>query len=193
LGLFVGSIATRLLPQDVSETGGLSVRTSETLVSAVRGLARLQTVEMRLEKVVDLKDRQSRFWGMIETEDALLLIASAKVTAGIDLSLVDPGDVEVYPEEKRVRLVLPSASVFSVSLDNESTYVYSRSTELLARRNDQLETKARTLAEEMLKQSAEDSDVLELASGNAARVLTSFLSSLGYEHVELVFDGPTRE
>ncbi len=42
------------------------VRPTPSVITAVRDLARLETAEVHVEKVVDLTDRQSRFFGLIE-------------------------------------------------------------------------------------------------------------------------------
>ena len=82
-------------------------------------------------------------------------------------------------------LTLPRAELFSVALDNQETYVYARTTHALARHNPGLESKARSLAEQMLKQSALDSDLVETAERNAEQVLRALLESVGYVNVEI--------
>src|SRR5262245_1917423 len=47
------------------------LRPTGTILMSVRGLARLETNELHLEKVIDLADKQSRLFGLIDTNDAL--------------------------------------------------------------------------------------------------------------------------
>jgi len=61
------------------------VRPTPDVLVAVRDLARLESASFHMERVIDLSDKQSKLWGMINTEDAILLVAVAEVTAGIDL------------------------------------------------------------------------------------------------------------
>lgn len=162
-----------------------SVRSSETIVTAVRSLARLETASMRLQKVVDLQDQQSRLWGTVVAKDAILLIATADVRAGVDLAGLGPDSVKVDEVRRAVVLTLPRAEVFSVALNSQDTYVYSRTTEVLARHNPQLETRARNLAEEMLGRSAKESDIVQTAEQNAERVVRALLLPLGFAEVEV--------
>lgn len=171
-----------------------TVRSSETIVTAVRSLARLETASMRLQKVVDLQDQQSRLWGAVVAKDAILLIATADVRAGVDLAGVGPDSVTVDDVRRVAVLTLPRAEVFSVALNSKDTYVYSRTTEVLARHNPQLETRARNLAEEMLSQSARESDIVQTAERNAERVVRALLLPLGFAEVEVRWqDSPAVE
>src|SRR5215471_12066705 len=68
-----------------SNTPRAVVRPTGTVLMAVRDLARLETNELHMEKVVDLTDKQSRFFGMLDSTDAILLVAAGDVTVGIDL------------------------------------------------------------------------------------------------------------
>lgn len=82
----------------------------------------------------------------MESEDAVLLIASGDVTAGVDLGDLWPGQVTVDADRLGVRVELPREKIFTVSLDSEHTFVHTRSTGLLAKRNDQLEAQAHARA-----------------------------------------------
>src|SRR3954451_8813318 len=46
------------------------LKATPAILMSVRDLARLETTEMHIEKVVDLTDKQSRFFGLLETTDA---------------------------------------------------------------------------------------------------------------------------
>jgi hypothetical protein len=63
--------------------------------------------------------------------------------------------------------------------------VYSRSTDLLARRNEQLEGDARRTAEEQMRKAAIDEGILERARTSAERTLGALLRELGYPNVEI--------
>ena len=60
----------------------LSCGRRATILMAVKDLARLETNELHLEKVIDLTDKQSRFFGLVDTTDAILLIAAGDVDRG---------------------------------------------------------------------------------------------------------------
>jgi hypothetical protein len=166
------------------------LRPTPDVVTAVRALSRLETTAFHMERVIDLKDRQSRLFGLVSGEDAILLVAVADVTAGVDLAQLGPADVEVSPDRKRVRLQLPRAAVFSTVLDSEHTYVHTRRTDLLAQRNDTLETNARKEAERALTQAALGAGILDKADDQARRVIRELVTALGFVHVEVVTRPP---
>lgn len=183
VGFFV---ASRLLPEDEPpET--LIVRPTADVVVAVRDLARLESTSYHVERVIDLTSHQSRLGGLLQADDSILLVAAADVIAGVDLTRMRDGDVVIEPAERRATITLPPVEILSARLDNDRTYVHRRETDLLARRNDSLETEARREAERTLRQAALDAGILERSERNAARTVEALVRSLGYEHVEVRF------
>jgi hypothetical protein len=179
LGLFAprwfGSLAARQHPPDV--------------ISQVRELARLEGVSYHMERVVDLKEETRSLFGLMPAGDAILLVASGDVVAGVDLGRLGPSDVTRAPDGRSVSIVLPRAEVFSARLDNAHTYVHSRKTDLFAQRQESLETRARQAAEQTLKAAAEEAGILERAEDSVARTVTSLVRSLGFERVRVEY-GP---
>lgn len=162
------------------------LRGANSVVMAVRTLARLETLSFHMERVIDLKDSQSHAFGMLTTQDAILLVAAGDVVAGVDLTKLRDGDIEVDPAKQRVRLRVPPAEVFSVRLDSARTYVHSRQTSLFMRPALDLEARARQEAELVIKRAALDAGLLTRAGANAEQTLSALVHSLGYSHVELV-------
>ncbi|HMI88496.1 MAG TPA: DUF4230 domain-containing protein [Polyangiaceae bacterium] len=158
---------------------GPVVRPTATILMAVKDLARLETNELHLEKVIDLTDKQSRFFGLIDTADAILLIAAGDVTVGIDLTKLQSSDVEVDRATGTARLTLPPPEILSVRLDEQHTYVYRRTVGLLAERNDQLESKARQEALRAIEEAARHTDVMEKARRQAERQLQQLFEKFG--------------
>jgi hypothetical protein len=154
---------------------------------AVRDLARLESAQYHVERVIELRDRQSRFFGLVTAEDAILLVAVGEVTAGVDLSLLREADVAVDRAGGMARLTLPAPQVLSVRLDNGRTWTYSRTTDLLAQRHEDLETRARQEAERTLEQSALEGGILDRAREQAARTIESLVHSLGYAEVTIAW------
>ncbi len=161
------------------------VRPTGTILMGIRDLARLETNELHLEKVVDLTDKGSRFFGLIGTSDAILLIAAGDVTVGIDLTKLGDGDFAVDPATGAARLTLPPPEVLSVRLDEEHTYVYRRTTSLLAQRNEHLESKARQEAVRAIEDAAKDAAVMEKARKQAERQIRDLLEKFGVTQVTL--------
>lgn len=157
------------------------------VITQVRELSRLEGVSYHVERVVDLKDKQQALFGLVTAEDAILLVASGDVTAGVDLGKLGPGDVSVSPDRHSVTLHLPPAEIFSARLDNDRTYVHTRKTDVLAERKESLETDARRAAEQTLRSAAEDGGIVKRAEESVARTVRSLVRSLGFTDVHVDF------
>jgi hypothetical protein len=192
LGLFTLKSCTAppkpLLPPMTSSV--TVVRPTPDVLVAVRDLARLESASFHMERVIDLTDKQSKLWGIVTTEDAILLVAVAEVSAGIDLQKLTAKDVTVDPARRTARIELPAPEVLHAALDNEKTYVHSRKTGTLADRHENLESRARREAEKTLVDSARQAGLLQRASDNARRTVEALVHSLGYDKVEVTVRSP---
>ena len=160
-------------------SAGPVVRPTGTILMAVKDLARLETNELHMEKVIDLTDKQNRLFGLIDTADAILLIAAGDVAVGIDLTKLSAGDVEIDREAGTARLTLPPPEILSVRLDEKHTYVYRRTTGLMAERNEQLESKARQEAIRAIEEAARQGDIMDKARRQAERHLQQLCEKFG--------------
>lgn len=151
-----------------------------TIVREVRSLARLETIQYTVEKVITAESGQGPFGFLFG--DRLLLVAHGVVVAGIDLDQIGPEDIH-FDELGRIYLDLPEAEIFTVALDNQQSYVYDRDTGLLTSGNVDLETEARQAAEEAIREAALEDGILEQAGLNAETFLFRFLRSLGYADI----------
>lgn len=184
LGLLLGR-ATGDEPAEVRE--GIEIAPTPSVVVGLRELSRLEGMVVHVERVIDLRERQSVLFDLVGVEDAILLIAGGEVTAGVDLRALGEESVEASFEERRARVLLPRATVFSRRLDNDRTYVHTRTTDLLATRRDDLETRARREAERVLESAALEAGILEKAEASVARTVEGLLRSLGFEEIEVRF------
>ncbi|WP_441292001.1 DUF4230 domain-containing protein [Sorangium sp. KYC3313] len=178
-------VAPRLGAPAPAPSSVVVARPSPALLIAIRDLSRLETTEVHVEKVVDLADRQSRLFGLVQATDALLLVAVGHVTIGVDLARIGEGDIAMDPETGVARLTLPAPEVFSTRLDEDETYVYTRSTSLLARRNEQLEARARKEATAAIEKAALEGNVMARAKAQAERQITALATQLGAKRVEI--------
>lgn len=151
------------------------------VVSAVRELARLETAEYHLERIIDLRQEQQLLFGLLESEDALLLVAAGDVTTGVDLGTLGEGDVQVDLRVGRVLVRLPAPAIFRAALDQRKTYVHSRRTGLLARRDERLEGRARAV--DSFVQAAREAGILDRARVQAERLVRELLRELGFREV----------
>jgi hypothetical protein len=157
------------------------------VITQVRELSRLEGVSYHVERVVDLKDQQQALFGLVKAEDAILLVASGDVVAGVDLGQLKEGDVVVSPDRQTVTLHLPPAEVFSARLDSDRTYVHTRTTDLLAQRKESLETEARKAAERTLQRAAEDAGIVQRAEESVGRTVRNLMRSLGFAKIDIDF------
>jgi hypothetical protein len=181
LGVTLYAVSQRLAPSPTASQE--TVRPTNTILMAIHDVARLETSELHMEKVIDLTDKQSRFFGLVNATDAVLLIAAGDVTIGIDLTKLGEQDFVVDHATGTARITLPAPEVLSVRLDEEHTYVYRRTTGLLAERNEQLESKARQEAVRAIGDAARQKDVMEKARRRAEQQLQQLLEKFGVTHV----------
>ena len=147
-----------------------------TIISDVHALARLETIQYSVEKVITAETGQGTFAFLFQ--DKLLFVAHGTVIAGIDLDKLKPEDMKLVNGVLNVRL--PQAEIFVATLDNNKSYVYSRDTGVLTQQTKDLETLARQSAEEEIRKAALEDGILNLAQQNAEAYLTKFFGALGY-------------
>src|SRR5450432_1883863 len=199
IGLLVGFLATRscgapALPVIPPLSSSVTVvRPTPNVLIAVQDLARLESASFHMERVIDLTDKQSQLFGLIQSEDAILLVAVANVSAGVDLQKLTTNDIVADPEKKTAKLTLPAPEVFHAELDNSKTYVHTRRTGALATRQENLETRARQEAERSLVDAALQAGLLARASENARHAVSGVVRALGYEQVEVTVRPPAKD
>jgi len=150
-----------------------------TIINDVRSLARLETIQYSLEKIITADSGQEVLTKLFG--DRLLFVAHGVVIAGIDLNQLEVEDLDM--RNGVLTVTLPDAEVFIATLDNDKSYVYDRQTGLFAKGEVDLETLARQAAEEEILNAALEDGILEQARLNAEVYLERFLDALGFENV----------
>lgn len=150
-----------------------------TILSEVRSLARLETIQYTVEKVITAEVGQGSF--SLLFGDRLLFVAHGVVIAGVDLEKLEPHHLEV--RDGILYVQLPEAEVFITSLDNEQSYVYDRTRGALTRGDVNLETAARRVAEQEISRTALDGGVLNIAQDNAESFMYRLFTNIGYPDV----------
>lgn len=155
-----------------------------TIIRDIRALARLETIQFTVEKVITAEKNQenivARLFG-----DKLILVAHGNVIAGFDLSKVGADQIEV--KDGVLFISLPEPEIFVAALDNEKSYVYNRDTGLLTKGDIHLESAARAAAEDAIETAAIEDGILELARQNGETYLSRLLSDLGYSNVIFLY------
>lgn len=171
-------IREALAPTPFEEIGPVVVR-------SVRDLANLTTVEQIQYTIVDKgTDEGLLAWAR---GDRIQLFAVARIGAGVDLGKVSIRSFRLA-EDGVVEVVVPPAEIQYVAVDNQATQILDRDTGLFTRGDPRLESDARRVAEQVLRQAAIDAGILETAEENARRVITNFLLGLGYRDVIVEFE-----
>lgn len=150
-----------------------------TIIHEVRSLARLETIQFSVEKVITAETGQGQLGFLFG--DRLLLVAHGLVIAGVDLAKLENDDFTLRGGALYVQL--PEPEIFVATLENDRSYVYDRDTGLLRREDVNLETQARQVAEAEIRKAALEDGILDQARANAESYLARMLGQLGYPEV----------
>jgi len=150
-----------------------------TYINEVRALARLETIQYSIEKVITAEIGQGTFNFLFG--DRLLFVAHGIVIAGIDMEKIGPQHLRL--ENGVLYVTLPPAEIFIATLDNQKSYVYDRETGFLTQGVQDLETMARQAAEDEIRKAALEDGILQQAQTNAENYLFRFFQALGYDNV----------
>lgn len=153
-----------------------------TYITEIRALARLETIQYTVEKVITAEQGQGSFDFLFG--DKLLFVAHGVVIAGIDMGKLGPEHMRY--EGNVLYVTLPPAEVFIATLDNEKSYVYDREVGILNKGVTDLETLARQSAEQEILKAALEDGILAQAQVNAEAFLLKFFAALGFPNTIFV-------
>jgi hypothetical protein len=155
-----------------------------TYINEVRALARLETIQYSVEKVITGETGGGTFQALFG--DKILFVGHGTVIAGIDMAKLQPEHMRF--ENGVLTVQLPPAEIFIATLNNEKSYVYERDTGVLTKPDINLETLVRQSAEQEILKAALEDGILEQAQLNAEAYLLKFFAALGYPNVIFVND-----
>jgi hypothetical protein len=155
-----------------------------TYINEIRSLARLETIQYSIEKVVTCQVNQGTF--DFAFGDKVLFVGHGVVIAGVDMEKLGPEDLRFQNGVLTVNL--PPSEILIFALDNQKSYVYDRQTGILVRPNAELETICRQSAEQEILNGALEDGILEQAQTNAEAYLFKFFSALGFPNTIFVND-----
>ena len=156
-----------------------------TYINEIRALARLETIQYSVEKVITGETGGGTFATLFG--DKILFVGHGTVIAGIDMEKLTPENMRY--ENGVLTVLLPPTEIFIATLDNEKSYVYDRQTGVLTRPDPNLETLVRQSAEQEILKAALEDGILEQAQINAEAYLFKFFSALGFPNTIFV-DNP---
>lgn len=155
-----------------------------TYINEIRALARLETIQYSVEKVITGQTGGGSFETLFG--DKILFVGHGTVIAGVDMDKLRPEHMRY--ENGVLTVNLPPAEIFIATLDNEKSYVYNRDTGLLTKPDPNLETLVRQRAEEEILKAALEDGILEQAQINAEAYLIKFFTALGFPNTIFVDD-----
>ena len=153
-----------------------------TYITEIRALARLETIQYSVEKVITAEIGQGSFDFLFG--DKLLFVAHGTVIAGIDMNKLGPEHLRY--DGNVLYVTLPPAEVFIATLDNQKSYVYDRETGIFTNGINDLETLARQTAEQEILKAAMEDGILNQAQINAEAFLIKFFAALGFPNTIFV-------
>lgn len=164
-------------------SGHRTVATHDSIVQGMQGMSQLVSAKYTIQTIVEVAD--TGVLGPLTT-DRIWLRANADVLAGIDMSRIQPAQVEVNGEEVTITLPPP------VLVSNDITYqVYDRRRGWFAAANKDLQTVAEEQARGEIVETACEKGILKEAQTNAETTLRSMLLNLGFKQVTFVATAPS--
>jgi len=158
------------------------------VVSELRALARLETARMHVEKVVELRDHQERWHGLVEGDDTILFVATGEVVLGVDLARAE---LRYDADTRTAYAELAPPEVFGVRFDEGRSHVVLRKTDLLAKRSEGLEGQARKRAHETFEAAAREA--IPFARAQAESQLRALARAWGARDVIVAWREPQGE
>ena len=155
-----------------------------TYINEIRALARLETIQYSIEKVITGEMGGGTFDTFFG--DKILFVGHGTVIAGIDMDKLQPEHMRY--ENGVLTVKLPPTEIFIATLDNDKSYVYDRQTGILTKPDPNLETLVRQKAEEEILKAALEDGILEQAQTNAEAYLLKFFNALGFPNTIFVQD-----
>lgn len=164
-----------------------------TVVTDLRALARLETASLHMEKVIEAKDHQRRLGGLVDADDTVLFVATGEVVLGVDLARLVDADARFDAATKTAYVTLPQPEILSSRFDEAHSYVHSRSTDLLAKRNESLEGAARRDAIAAFEKAAREPENLARARAQAEKEIRALGAAWGARAVVVTWQEPRGE
>lgn len=153
-----------------------------TYINQIQALSRLETIQYSVEQVVTVEQRQGPLAFLFG--QTMILQVHGTIIAGIDMSKIQPADLQMQNGVLTVKL--PAAEIFVTTVDEDKSKIFNVQTGLFAQPDPGMVLPGLTGAKEKIQQAALDDGILELAQQNAVTYLTRFFAALGYPNAVLL-------
>lgn len=159
---------------------------SVTIVEGVQDLATLATAEAMVTTIMEQEDNklfgQDISVNIPGTKRTVFLVVPATVIAGVDLQSLTAKNIQLDEKSKKVTIMIPHAKVIqdpSIQFDKIKTF----SNEGIFRSHVDWKEGYKFVSEakKQIIQEANELGLLDKADKSAVKVLTNFLTTLGYD------------
>lgn len=168
-------------------------RSQPAVLQSIEKIGQYRAATANLQLIVDL-EKDTRFVPDFIKGERTLFVAAGTVDAGVDLSAMKPGAVTVDGDRKHATIVLPPARLYDARVDPARSSVVDRKRGVLDRIGSVFtdggdQQQLNVMAQQKLQAAAAaDPRVLQQARDNTKAMLTSLLTSLGFETVDITFE-----
>lgn len=157
---------------------------SDTVEEEVSKIVELSTIKYNYTDVISYKDNKTfREMNLPFTKKSFLIKYSGYIKAGMDLE-----NVEVYVKDKdSVEIKLGKPKILDNVINEEDVYVYDEKESVFNKLK--IEDVYDVLAKEKKKTEKEiiEKGFLNEAEKNGEKMLRSFLQSMGFEEIKIIF------
>src|SRR6266704_1312541 len=187
--------AVHLLPQlrnPFAET--TTVRSQPVILKSITNLSRYEAASGSFQVVVDLTKRSSLIPSFLVGRETLF-ISQGTDTAFVDFAALKHGAIKVNADRTSVTVTLPKPQLEPAVLNVSQSYVYAEQQGLFNRignffsGNPNSQQQVYQIAQQKIETAAKQSPLLADAQKNTQGMLTGMLTSLGFQHVTVIFGG----
>lgn len=167
--------------------GGCAQDKRHFVISKIKSTAQLATTETVIDKVV-IGTKERRFLGLVKLAQAeFVAYTEATVKTGIDLSELEPDDVQI--QGKRIEVTLPRIRVvdFAYPFDKYRVDTDITDDDFLVRMTVYDHEDFYRQAELDLRKNLEHMGIVEQTKINTRRMMEGLLKNLGYEEIYITF------
>lgn len=154
-------------------------------VLTLREMSDLATVEYVVTKVIKASDNKTWFK---MGDRKILMSCEAHIKAGIEMSAINKNSFKITGKD--IQVVLPQPKVISVSIPPEGIKTEYEEIGLF---RDKFKSQDRDAlaaqAELQIKKSIDSLGILNQAKVNTSMFVTNFLKRLGYQNIDIMYDG----
>ncbi|MBL1279723.1 MAG: DUF4230 domain-containing protein [Fluviicola sp.] len=156
-------------------------------VYEIRNIGELATTEYTVGKIVKLDDSGENYeWlskDFYKIGDRKILISTkAKIKAGVDLTQIKDGDIEI--SGNKIVITLPPAKIISFSMD--PAHIHTEMEDVSGTRDEftqQEKNEFLKQGEKAIREDLAETGILKDANDNAVAFLEDFYENLGFEEV----------